>query len=449
MTRQRGASRGVNSQKHNQNTTITPSEASLNVIPQTTAHATSTTDFLRLSAQKSWLASFLQQGGEELAALRDRARGALAGLRESLAAVRLQRAIRRGRPGRGMRRYVEMLCASRAQRVQESKQDNLGLKKQQLFQAVEGLQDAAGEWLSARAEQRAVQRDEEEPEWLVRAGQELELMLQQCQQRQEERLETEMKPQLDVAATPPSWGHQGRQAGGVATSPVGFVGLDQAASTSTHSRRSGGLQGAGKQGGGRQRKEKISRNAAARDAAAGRGGGPQAARAQSGDAQAEQDRVERQVRAEVVEARQLAAAMQASRDQANVGSQSWGAAEGDDDIDEQFRELCDAAGVAPEDIYRPTLRQPLATGTVEETVFRRKYRRAGVTVACGGQREQLKRLHVARARSELFMRNKLGANWRHVAERNLEAARARYAARQWLATEAQWKAGGGSGGVGS
>ena len=446
MTRQRGASRGVNSQKHNQNTTITPSEASLNVIPQTTAHATSTTDFLRLSAQKSWLANFLQRGDEELAALRDRARGALAGLRESLAAVRLQRAIRRGR---AMRRYVEMLCASRAQRVQESKQDNLGLKKQQLFQAVEGLQDAAGEWLSARAEQRAVQRDEEEPEWLVRAGQELELMLQQWQQRQEERLETEMKPQLDVAATPPSWGHQGRQAGGVATSPVGFVGLDQAASTSTHSRRSGGLQGAGKQGGGRQRKEKISRNAAARDAAAGRGGGPQAARAQSGDAQAEQDRVERQVRAEVVEARQLAAAMQASRDQANVGSQSWGAAEGDDDIDEQFRELCDAAGVAPEDIYRPTLRQPLATGTVEETVFRRKCRRAGVTVACGGQREQLKRLHIARARSELFMRHKLGANWRRVAERNLEAARARYAARQWLATEAQWKAGGGSGGVGS
>ena len=433
--------RRQNSQKHNQNTTITPSKASLNVIPQTTARATSTTDFLRLSAQESLLANFLQQGDEELAALRDRARGALAGLRESFAAVRLQRAIRRGR---AMRRYVEMLVrASRAQRVQESKQENLGLKKQQLFQAVEGLQDAAGEWLSARAEQRAVQRDEEEPEWLVRAGQELELMLQQWQQRQEERLETEMKPQLDVAATPPSWGHQGRQAGGVATSPVGFVGLDQAASTSTHSRRSGGLQGAGKQGGGRQRKEKISRNAAARDAAAGRGGGPQAARAQSGDAQAEQDRMERQVRAEVVEARQLAAAMQASRDQANVGSQSWGAAEGDDDIDEQFRELCDAAGVAPEDIYRPTLRQPLATGTVEETVFRRKCRRAGVTVACGGQREQLKRLHIARARSELFMRHKLGANWRRVAERNLEAARARYAARQWLDTEAQCKGGGG------
>ena len=192
-------------------------------------------------------------------------------------------------------------CCARLEHSEyrSAKQENLGLKKQQLFQAVEGLQDAAGEWLSARAEQRAVQRDEEEPEWLVRAGQELELMLQQWQQRQEERLETEMKPQLDVAATPPSWGHQGRQAGSVATSPVGFVGLDQAASTSTHSRKSGGWQGAGKQGGGRQRKEKISRNAAARDAAAGRGGGPQAARAQSGDAQAEQDRMERQVRAEV------------------------------------------------------------------------------------------------------------------------------------------------------
>eukprot|EP00966_Prymnesium_polylepis_P237176 5485271-Prymnesium_polylepis.1 len=77
--------------------------------------------------------------------------------------------------------------------------------------------------------------------------------------------------------------------------------------------------------------------------------------------------MERQVRAEVVEATQLAAAMQASKEQANVGSQSWGAAEGDDDIDEQFRQLCDAAGVAPEDIYQPTLRQPLATGTVEVT----------------------------------------------------------------------------------
>ena len=58
--------------------------------------------------------------------------------------------------------------------------------------------------------------------------------------------------------------------------------------------------------------------------------------------------MERQVRAEVMEARQLAAAMQASREQAGVGNQVWGATEGDDDIDEQFRELCDAAGVAPE-----------------------------------------------------------------------------------------------------
>ena len=152
--------------------------------------------------------------------------------------------------------------------------------------------------------------------------------------------------------------------------------------------------------------------------------------------------MERQLRAEVEEARQLAAAIQASRDH-NVGRRSWGAAEGDDDIDEQFRELCSAAGVAPEDIYRPALQQPLAAGTAEAAVFRRKCRRAGVTVACGGQREQLKRLHIARARSELFMRHKLGANWRRVAERNLEAARARYAARQWLDTEAQWKGGGG------
>eukprot|EP00966_Prymnesium_polylepis_P051933 1202574-Prymnesium_polylepis.1 len=31
--------------------------------------------------------------------------------------------------------------------------------------------------------------------------------------------------------------------------------------------------------------------------------------------------------------------------------------------------------------------------TVEERVFARKCRRAGVTAACGGQRERLKRLH--------------------------------------------------------
>ena len=34
-----------------------------------------------------------------------------------------------------------------------------------------------------------------------------------------------MKPQLDAVATPPSRGRQGRQAGGVAMPPVGFVGL--------------------------------------------------------------------------------------------------------------------------------------------------------------------------------------------------------------------------------
>jgi hypothetical protein len=137
--------------------------------------------------------------------------------------------------------------------------------------------------------------------------------------------------------------------------------------------------------------------------------------------------------------------MQASREQAGVGNQVWGATEGDDDIDEQFRELCDAAGVAPEDVYRPAPQQPRA---VEEAVFKRKCWRAGVTVACGGQRERLRRLHVARARSELFMRNKLGANWRRVAERNLEAARARYAARQWLATAAQVEGGRSGGGTG-
>jgi hypothetical protein len=65
--------------------------------------------------------------------------------------------------------------------------------------------------------------------------------------------------------------------------------------------------------------------------------------------------------------------------------------EGDGGVDEQFKELCEAAGVAPEDIYRPTA----TMRTVEERVFAHKCRRAGVTATCGGQREQLRRLHVA------------------------------------------------------
>eukprot|EP00966_Prymnesium_polylepis_P014033 323720-Prymnesium_polylepis.1 len=41
-------------------------------------------------------------------------------------------------------------------------------------------------------------------------------------------------------------------------------------------------------------------------------------------------------------------------DWSGVGSGLQGTVEGDDGIDEQFKELCDAAGVAPEDICRPT-----------------------------------------------------------------------------------------------
>ena len=156
--------------------------------------------------------------------------------------------------------------------------------------------------------------------------------------------------------------------------------------------------------------------------------------------------MERQLRAEVEEAKQLAAAIRASMEQGIVGSQSRGATEDDEVIEEEFRQLCEAAGVAPEDVYRPAAQSQRASETVEEVVFRRKCRRAGVTVACGGQREQLRRLHVARARSELFMRNKLGNDWRRTVERNLQVARARYAAQQWLATEAQVKGYGGAGG---
>eukprot|EP00966_Prymnesium_polylepis_P332561 7388047-Prymnesium_polylepis.3 len=47
-------------------------------------------------------------------------------------------------------------------------------------------------------------------------------------------------------------------------------------------------------------------------------------------------------------------------DQGIVGSQSTGATEEDDDIEEQFKELCDAAGVAPGDVYRPAPQLPRA-----------------------------------------------------------------------------------------
>ena len=209
MTRQRGASRGFESKKNNQNRRFAPSEAPSKTITQATQLATPTTDSLLLSAQEGLHADFLQQGDEALAALRDRARGALAGLQRSFAAVRLQRALRRGV---AMRRYVEMLRTSRARRVQEVDEqgelEGIGLRKQQLFQAVEGLQDAAGEWLVARAGQL----DEDEPAWLVRAGQELEQMLQQWQQRQEERLDGRQKTQQrDLEGTPPSVGRQGRR----------------------------------------------------------------------------------------------------------------------------------------------------------------------------------------------------------------------------------------------
>eukprot|EP00966_Prymnesium_polylepis_P161954 3742950-Prymnesium_polylepis.1 len=85
---------------------------------------------------------------------------------------------------------AEGLRARRAQaekgRSEMENRERLGMKKQQLFQAVEELQGAAGEWLIARAGQRAVQGDEEEPEWLMRAGKELEQMLRQWQLQQEE-----------------------------------------------------------------------------------------------------------------------------------------------------------------------------------------------------------------------------------------------------------------------
>eukprot|EP00966_Prymnesium_polylepis_P136432 3152652-Prymnesium_polylepis.1 len=105
-------------------------------------------------------------------------------------------------------------------------------------------------------------------------------------------------------------------------------------------------------------------------------------------------------------------------DQGIVGSQSTGSTGVDDDIEEQFRELCDAAGVAP----RGTCTGRHLSYHAQWKMWfssKRNCWRAGVTVACGGQRERLRRLQVARARSELFMRSKLGKDWRRAAERNL------------------------------
>ena len=153
-----------------------------------------------------------------LATLRDRVAGALAGLRRSFAAVRLQRAARRVL---ARRRFVRKLHALHARRVQELKKQNkwesVVLRKRQYDKAVEVLQDAAKAWLAARAAQHAVQQ-QEEPAWLVRAGEELEQMLRHWQDRQEERLVEErlveeQKPQQrDPMGTPPGVGRQGRRA---------------------------------------------------------------------------------------------------------------------------------------------------------------------------------------------------------------------------------------------
>ena len=432
MTRQRGASRGVNLKKYNQHTKTTPSEAQSGTIWPSAAH-------LAASVVKSGKAEELctgnaeqVQGGEELATLRARTARALAGLQRGLAAVRLQRA---GRRRLAMRQYegLQVRRARAGELEAKDKLENMGLKKQQLFQAVEGLQDAAGEWLIARAGLQ----DEGEPEWLVRAGLELEQMLQHWQRQQEERLGGERETQQrGPEGTPPNGGRQDRRATrGNAMSPVKFGGFGNAVRAEAPAR---------KQAGGRQREMRIELNAAARDAAAlgahDAAGHAVLVEAQvyAASVQAEQEREERQLRAE-----RVAVAMRASMDQGGVGS----CLEEREEVDEQFRELCNAAGVRPEDIYLP-MAIKRTDHTVEERVFARKCRRAGVPAACGGQRERLKRLHVARARAEVFMRASLGANWRRVAERNLEASRARYAAQQWLAKEAQWKASGGESGGG-
>ena len=166
-------------------------------------------------------------------------------------------------------------------------------------------------------------------------------------------------------------GAQGRRATDDATSPVKCSGFGKAA------RVEAPFSPSWKQSGGRQRKWKIQQNAAARGAAAqgSHDAGLQAVVAQS--VQAEQDRVERHLRVEVEEAKQLAAAIRASMEQGIVGSQSRGATEDDEVIEEEFRQLCEAAGVAPEDVYRTAAQSQRASETVEEVVFRRKCRRAG------------------------------------------------------------------------
>eukprot|EP00966_Prymnesium_polylepis_P332560 7388047-Prymnesium_polylepis.2 len=167
------------------------------------------------------------------------------------------------------------------------------------------LQDVARGWLIARSAQRDVQQ-EDELAWLVRAGEELEQMLHQWQQRQEERLEEQqLKPRLiDPGGTPPNAGRHSRRATDSTMSPVQFRGHGKALRT-----KAGGEAEFTKRSGGRQRKLKIAQNAAARGSTVQgpQDAGRQAALAESAvyaqSVQAEQNRVERQVRAEVQEAR--------------------------------------------------------------------------------------------------------------------------------------------------
>ena len=74
-----------------------------------------------------------------------------------------------------------------------------------------------------------MQQLEEEPEWLVRAGQELERMLKQWQQRQEERLDEGQTQQRAQEGTPTGVTRQVRRTTDGTTSPAKFGGFSRAA----------------------------------------------------------------------------------------------------------------------------------------------------------------------------------------------------------------------------
>ena len=134
---------------------------------------------------------------------------------------------------------------------------------------------------------------------------------------------------------------------------------------------------------------------------------------------AAEEYVQRQLQDAAEEARQMAVALRESIIDSGKGGET--ASE-----EALFRELCEAAGVTPEEVHKPVQRSAVVE-SVEEVVFRRSCERAGIRADTSAREEgrcsQLQEL-VDRCRGA--MQARFGTGWRAQVERNLDEARARH-----------------------